>query len=253
MDTTRISRVRHDLRRRDLTVAAVETLTPKMLRVVVCGDDLSDFVSLGYDDHVKLFFPPERELAEGERPPMRDFTPRAYDIAARSLTLDFALHEVGPAADWARGAKVGDALSVGGPRGSMVVADAFDWYLLIGDESALPAIARRLEELPAASRAFVLISVAGPEEEIPLTSLAPADIRWVHRPLSRADDPSPLLEALTAIELPDGEGYCWVAGEHSVARAIRAHLIERPQVNTDWLKAAAYWRKGEADAHEKLT
>ncbi len=252
MDTSRISRVRHELKRRVLTVAAVEPLTPRMVRIVLGGDDLSDFVSLGYDDHVKLMFPPDRPLAEGERPPMREFTPRAYDNEARTLAIDFALHDSGLANDWAAGVSVGDRLAVGGPRGSMVVEDTFDWYLLVGDESAVPAIARRLEELRPEARALVVIAVAGPEEEIPLPSRADTDITWVHRPLAEGDDPAPILEALAALQLPEGEGYCWAAGEHAVAKAVRAHLVERPQVNTDWLKAAAYWRKGHADSHEKI-
>lgn len=249
--STRVSRVRHDLKRRTLTVTAVERLTPRMQRVVLGGDDLADFVSLGYDDHVKLFF--GAAPSEGGPPPMRDFTPRAYDTDARSLTVDFALHDAGIADAWAQGVAVGDVLHVGGPRGSMIVATDFDWYLLVGDESALPAIARRLEELPPAAVALVVISVAGPQEEIALTTPAQTTLQWVHRPLSAGNDPTPILNALAAIELPTGEGYCWVAGEHSVAKAIRAHLVDRPQVSTDWLKAAAYWRKGEADSHEKLT
>ncbi len=252
MDATRIGRVRHELKRRDLTVQSVEPLTPRMVRVVLGGKDLADFVSLGYDDHVKLMFPPDRPLAEGERPPMREFTPRAYDNDAGTLSIDFALHDSGLANDWAAQVAVGDRLAVGGPRGSMIVTDDFDWYLLVGDESAVPAIARRLEELRPQARVMVVIAVAGPEEEIPLPSRADTSVVWVHRPLVSGDDPTPVLEALAALDLPEGEGYCWAAGEHAVTKAVRAHLVERPQVNADWLKAAAYWRKGHADSHEKI-
>src|SRR5690606_39237371 len=94
---------------------------------------------------VKLFFP----VAEGEKPCMRDYTPRAFDTTACTLTLDFAVHEAGPATVWALAARPGDQLEIGGPRGSMVVADDFDWYLLVADETGLPAIGRRLEELRA--------------------------------------------------------------------------------------------------------
>jgi len=39
----------------------------------------------------------------------------------------------------------------------MIVPDIFDSYLLIGDETALPAIARRLEELPAGRTVLAVI------------------------------------------------------------------------------------------------
>jgi NADPH-dependent ferric siderophore reductase len=73
------------------------------------------------------------------------------------LHIDFAIHDAGPATDWALRARIGDALEIGGPRGSAVIPMEFDWYLLIGDETGLPAIGRRLEELPAGSRALVIV------------------------------------------------------------------------------------------------
>ena len=71
---------------------------------------------------------------------MRDYTPRRHDAEAGTLEIDFALHEAGPATQWAEQAKVGDLLGVGGPRGSFIVPTDFDWHLLIGDDTALPAI-----------------------------------------------------------------------------------------------------------------
>ncbi|MGG2362277.1 siderophore-interacting protein, partial [Salmonella enterica] len=67
-------------------------VTPNMIRLVFAGDELGDFASLGFDDHVKIFVPTGR----GDTA-MRDYTPRAFDRDARTLTLDFAVHEAGPA------------------------------------------------------------------------------------------------------------------------------------------------------------
>src|SRR5690606_18646134 len=96
---------------------------------------------------------------DNQRPIMRDFTPRRYDAARGVLEIDFALHESGPATDWAKQASPGQKLVIGGPRGSFILPLDFDWYLLIGDETALPAIARRLAELPKGSRVVVLAEV----------------------------------------------------------------------------------------------
>jgi NADPH-dependent ferric siderophore reductase len=132
-----ITRVRHEPRRRLLTVQRVERITPNMARVTL-GGDLTGFVSSAYDDHVKVFFPlpgqnaptiPEpgsngaADIDGVRRSPGRDYTPRRYDVDRSELVIDFALHDAGPATDWAMAAKPGQQLSIGGPRGSFVVPD----------------------------------------------------------------------------------------------------------------------------------
>ena len=129
----RIERVRQEPKRRRLTVASKERLTPSMLRLTFTSPDLADFSSPAPDDHIKLFLPdpvhPGQEV-------MRDYTPRAFDAARKILTIDFAIsppqdgrpdgrpmHEAGPAKAWALAAQVGDRLEIGGPRGSTMVAD----------------------------------------------------------------------------------------------------------------------------------
>jgi NADPH-dependent ferric siderophore reductase len=241
-----VTRVRHELRRRRATVKTAERLTPNMVRVTFEGADLEGFVSLGHDDHVKLIFPP------AEAPVMRDFTPRRYDAAARQLTVDFALHDAGPASDWAAQARPGQQLEIGGPRSSFVVPDDFDTYLLIGDETALPAIGRWLEALRVGARALVLAAVAEGAEEQAFSSAAAVEIHWVHRPLSQAADPRFLLDALQALRLPGGDVYAWVAAESGVARALRRHLVSELGLESARIKAAGYWRQGGAGVHERL-
>ena len=142
-------RVRHEPRRRMLTVKNVEKIAAHMIRVTLTGD-LEDFTSLGFDDHVKTFFPDGTINAEGAPNTIgRDFTPRRYDSVSNTLEIDFAIHDAGPATRWAAEAKPGQTLAVGGPRGSFVIPTAYDWHLLIADETGLPAISRRLAELPA--------------------------------------------------------------------------------------------------------
>src|ERR1700690_1705836 len=174
-------RVRHEQRRRTLTVRQVETIAAHMVRVTLSGD-LEGFTSLGFDDHVKLFFPDGTKNAEGA-PNMlgRDFTPRRYDPAQDTLEIDFAIHDAGPATRWAAQAKPGDTLALGGPRGSFIIPTSFDWHLLIGDETAVPPISRRLAELPAGSRAVVLAEVDGPADEITFQTTANATVTWAHR------------------------------------------------------------------------
>jgi NADPH-dependent ferric siderophore reductase len=260
-----IARVRHQPRRRLLTVQKVERFTPKMARITL-GGDLDGFHSSAYDDHVKVFFPlPGRNAptmpepgpdgsppAEGaERSPGRDYTPRRYDLTRNELIIDFALHDAGPATAWAVQAKPGQQLSVGGPRGSFVVPDDFDWYLFVGDETALPAIGRRLEELRLGTHAIVVGAVDGPAEEQDFKSHATVDMNWVHRPLSRAEDPEPLLDAVRSITLPGtGDGYAWAAGESQTAKLLRRHLLDERGLDKSWVKAAGYWKRGAVSIHE---
>ena len=246
--THEIIRHRHETRRRRLTVAEKFPITPAMIRVVLEGEELADFISLGADDHVKLFLPAD---ATG-RQEKRDYTPRSYDTETRRLALDFAVHEAGPATHWALSAKPGDEIEIGGPRGSAVVSPTFDWWLLVGDETALPAIGRRIEEFSEGVEAISVVAVTSAAEEQTFDTAARHTAHWAHRPAERADDPEALLAVLRDIELPQGDGFVWIAAETTVARAVRAYILDERQHPREWIKAGGYWRKGEADSHAKL-
>lgn len=257
-------RVRHELRRRILTVQRAERITPSCIRVTLQGSELAGFVSAGFDDHVKLILPdaatgivappapPEGSPApDAPRPAMRDYTPRHYDAAAGTLVIDFALHDAGPATAWALQAAPGQQIGVGGPRGSMVIPTAFDGYVLIGDDTALPAIARRLTELPAGAPVLVLAEVDSPADEQALPTAAAARIHWVHRQGAEPGGAYGLLAALRSLDLPAGDVHAWVACESAVAKALRTHLVGERGVHPKWIKAAGYWRRGSAATHDK--
>jgi len=261
--TTR--RVRHELKMRLLQVHEVSRLTPKMVRVVVGGKALAGFVSAAHDDHVKLFFPQPGQdkpvlptptpngpvYPEGApRPAARDYTPRRYDAAANMLTIDFVLHGDGPATTWAAQARPGQYLGVGGPRGSFIVPDDFDWYLLVGDETAIPAIGRRLEELPAGTRVITVVEVADAAEEQQFQTSTRLQMHWLHRVGTETGNHSLLQRALSELMLPPGEGYAWVAAEAVAAKALRRYLVDQRGLPKDRVKAAAYWKQGAVAVHE---
>lgn len=260
------SRIRHELRFRLLDVVATQRLSPHMVRITLGGPDLQGFSSPGFGDHVKLFFPDpvSGELVlpsgppgtdapqDGPRPTMRDYTPRRFDPEALTLEIDFALHDAGPATTWAIQAQVGQRIGVGGPRGSFILPTDFDGHVLIGDDTALPAIARRLAELPAGAPTLVLAEVDGPADELPMDSAADVTMVWVHR-LGRAHGQSNLLlDRLKDLALPAGDIYAWVACETHAAKALRSHLVDARGVRPEWIKAAGYWRLGAADSHENI-
>ena len=243
------TRIRHELRRRMLTVSSTELLTPRMRRFGFTSPELHDFVSASHDDPIKLFFPGPAGDGAGETC-MRDFTPRSFDRSRGTLVIDFALHEAGPATRWATSAQVGDTLQIGGPRGSTVVPDDFDWYLLIGDETALPAIGRRVEELRAGVPVTTFVVMEAGETQHFQTK-ADWTEHWVARDGS-SDDASLLRAALADHPLPSGDGFVWIAAEASVARSLRSHIVDDLGHPRQWTKAAGYWKRGQADAHEKI-
>lgn len=242
----KIERVRHELKRRSLTVSNIEKITPGMLRIELAGEDLADFVSLAPDDHIKIFV-----AGVGEEIERRDYTPRRYDNDARTLLIDFAIHEAGPVTQWALGARPGDRLEVGGPRGSAVISSDIRNWLLIGDETALPAIGRRIEEAGSDDHIAAIVAVADDAEHQVLKSDAHLEMHWAHRPLSEATDASALMAVLRTVELTPGT-FVWIAAEASVTRALRAYLVEERGYPLSWIKASGYWVKGKADATEKF-
>jgi NADPH-dependent ferric siderophore reductase len=245
-------RVRHEARRRTLTIKQAEKIAAHMIRVTLTGD-LDGFVSLGFDDHVKLFFPDGTRNADGT-PNMlgRDFTPRRHDKAANTLEIDFAIHDAGPATRWAEQAKPGDTLNLGGPRGSFIIPTAYDWHLLIGDETALPAIGRRLAELPSGARAVVLAEVDGPSDEIGFDTKANVTVTWAHRNGAPPGASDVLSRTLSTLKLPGGDYYAWVACESLTAKGLRQQLIADHGANPKWMRAAAYWRRGDVAVHEVI-
>jgi len=242
-DEPRVERVRYELKRRKLSVRRVEPLPAGMIRVVLAGPELEGFTSLGFDDHVKLFFRDEAR---------RDFTPRRFDPEAGELWIDFYLHDHGPAAEWVAGAAAGHVLEVGGPKGSAVIDPTnIDTHLLIGDETALPAIGRRLEELPAGANAIVVVETEARADRPVLRSAATVQTVWVAR--DHGGDPAaPVINGLRSVEFAPLRCFAWVAHESQVARTIRAYLLTERNVDKRWVKAAGYWRRGASGTHDTI-
>jgi len=242
-------------------VVAVSQLAPRFVSVVVGGGDLSRFGAAAPTSHIKVFLPAPGQDApvlpaaapDGERvwpvgssrPVMRTYTPRSYDPESGTLEIQFALHETGPASDWARRAKPGDRIAIGGPGGRFAAdLDAPHWWIA-ADESALPAVGTLLDALPSTATAAVHLEVAGPEEEIPLGSQAKATITWHHR-TGPAAFGAELHRAAGAAAIKPGT-QVWVACESSAMRGIRRLLLGEAGVPHSALVTRGYWRLGAAD------
>ena len=239
-----VKMVRHELKSRHLTVQAHSYVTPNMIRITLTGEDLADFTSLASDDHVKLFV----EGPDGTA--MRDYTPRSYWAESQELVLDFAVHDAGPATAWALQAKRGDSVDIGGPRASRIITGDIACWVLIGDETALPAIARRMEESPAGTRIHAIISVPTEADKQVITTAADAGITWLVREASPAHTDI-LLDHVRTIDIP-ARSFIWIAAEGGETRTLRAHLLEERGHPKQWMKASGYWVRGKPDTTEKF-
>ncbi|HUB91926.1 MAG TPA: siderophore-interacting protein [Dyella sp.] len=248
--------IRHSIGIRQLEVLSAQRMTPHMQRITLQGESLRGFVSASPDDHVKLLFPNEDgalvfptpgpngpEFPPGVKPsPMRDYTPREHDATHHALTIDFVLHGDGPASTWAENARPGQQIGVAGPRGSFVVAEDFDHYVLVGDETALPAIARRLDEMPAGVRVVALIEIPERADRQPLRSQADVEVIWLERDGADAASSDLLESALRERPALPGDTFYWIAAESRRVRTMRRYLAEERGVPKEWIRATGYWK-----------
>ena len=237
-----------DLRFRTVTLSEREWLAPNYVRVRLTGTELEGFTSLGSDDHMRLFFPSGAvsSVEEMRASPSREYTPLAW--GGDWLDVEFALHgDAGVAAPWAATAPIGSSIGVGGPRGSAVITGTPGSWLLVGDETAIPAIRRFAALIPAGAPARIVVEVAAPADEVAID--APVDVEWLHRGDAAAG--SALIAFLDGLGEADAVGedpFCFIAAEQSIVKPGRA-LLARWGVDVSKAVVKGYWKRGEAEYH----
>ncbi|MEV8375658.1 siderophore-interacting protein [Kribbella sp. NPDC056861] len=266
----------HTIVLRELEVARVVDVTPGMRRVTLTGDQLGaftgsdgvafpEFASDGFDDSVRLIFPYPGEsepvvpvYKDGKYrwpadPPAlwRVYTVRRYNSEARELDIDFVKHGVGVATTWAYRAEPGDRLHVGGPSVSSGRPDGYDWFLVVGDDTAVPAIDRLLAELPDEVQAEVYIEVAEESHRIELPVRPGVQVTWIVRNGQPAGAEPLLLQAVREAGRREGSMFAWLAGEQAVVRDLRRYLIEERGVDKSDIDFTGYWRRAEVVASDE--
>lgn len=246
-----------------LEVRRVERLMPRMVRVILGGDELAGFEAPAPTQHVKLIIPEPGQTRpvlpdpnaprgapgpDGRRPTMRTFTIRRFEPASGELAVDFVLHSEGPASRWAEQAQVGGLAAVAGPGGRRYTVDGeAGRYLLVGDETALPAIGTLLEALPGGAHADVYVEVSGPDDELAWTSPADVRVSWLQRGSGDAPVGDRLLAGLGEMTPRDEWDRVWLACEASVMRQLRRRLLEDWRLAPDHVVTRGYWKLGESN------
>ena len=254
----RLARVRREPPAfRRVSVRSKTPLSERMVRVVFGGDDLAGFAIESPASSVRLLLPPfghdeiemptwtgnQFELANGDRAPIRTFTPRAFDAGRLELTLDFVLHERGAATDWVRRTDVGDDVAISGPGRSETLDPTAQSFLLAGDESAIPAISQLLEWIDADHPVEVHVEITDPGARFELPHHPNATISW-HDAVTGAAPGDSFVEAVQRIDqLPDA---VWVAGEAAAVQRMRSHLFDERGLTRKNVTARGYWKLGRS-------
>ncbi|MFT2019333.1 siderophore-interacting protein [Streptomyces sp. 796.1] len=256
-------KVAYPIRIRQAEVVRTAPVGTGLLRVTLGGPGTAGFEAHSPDEHVKLLFPePDGTLRLPEpnglvlnwprpSPTSREYTVRRYDPATGEIDIDVAPHEGGLASAWAERARPGDVIHVAGPPGGLIVPHSYDRYLLAGDITALPALARWLEELPATARGWAFVEVADATQEIALTAPAGVEVHWLHRGERPPGTGDALARAVTAVTVPPGERlYLWAAGEAGQIKPLRRWARDVLGLDRADHDVTGYWKRGVADFDE---
>lgn len=259
-ERTGSTKVPYPILLRELEVLRTEPLGPSLIRLTLGGPGLAGFHSHCEEEHVRLVFPGEDgvlrlPVRDGDmlnwprpRPVSREYTVRRHDPDAGELDIDLVLHSGGLASDWVRTVRPGETIPVAGPPGGLAIPSGYDRYLLAGDLTALPAIARILERLPADARGWAFVEVADASDQLPLTAPEGVELHWVHRDGVPAGVSDALERAVTAVRPADGERvFAWVAGETSAIKPLRRWLRDELGLGAQDRDVTGYWKRGVVD------
>lgn len=290
----------------DVQLKQIIALSPSLARFVFTGAEVAQMCTLAADQRIKIFFPSangqppqlprqgswqaaRRNLDAQSCPPMRTYTIRALRREALELDVDFVLHGInGPASAWATRASIGDRLQIFAPdRAFAGDPGGYEWrppsdlrsLLLIGDETALPALAGILEHMAHAFPevpAQVFIEVPGEADCLELTQSRATELNWLPRDLLDAGHGEAMVHAareLARLPRPDnhtrkcktledidierqilwergasdsGGFHAWIAGESAAVMHIRRHLIQERGLDRKTLTLMGYWRAGRS-------
>ena len=238
---------------RQVTVQSIQSITPRMRRIVFSGQALAGFPTPRPGAHIKLLFEADSNGApdfQKKRSQMRTYTPRAFDPETHQLTVEFSLHGNGIASSWAAQAQVGDSLTLAGPGGGMEIPTGIKTMVMLVDESAIPAAGTVLEALPTDCVPIVICEVEDAHEVRSLSSSSEVAPTWLFRQ-AQAASPGIALEnylpnVLSRLQDID-DVFWWIACEADAMRRMRSQLLKQQGVSQKQLVSRGYWKSGASN------
>ncbi len=253
-------------------VLGSKRISPNFVRVTIGGDGLHGFTPMGFDQWFRMFIPEAGQsdvrlphsagslwyaqyklIPKDARPVLRNYTVREFRRAGGifgdgpELDIDFASHgDLGPASAWA------DACAAGDPLGLLDEGLIYNptpdarWHLLVGDESALPAIVGILRSVDPGLRVRAYIEIPHADDAQSVAVSDNVELHWLVRDDASAKPGELALATVRAAELPEGPFYTFVAGESDLATGVRRHLVADRHVPKSDIAFTGYWRRGRA-------
>ncbi|MDN3497178.1 siderophore-interacting protein [Planococcus sp. APC 4015] len=225
----------------ELEVVSTTRLSPHLVRVRLGGDGFARFQDrVDTDKYAKLKF----TTPEGD-PVTRTYTIRRVDADAQVLEIDFVVHgDEGLAGPWAASVRPGAALTILGPGGGYAPNPDADWYLFVGDLSAVPAIASALESLATDAVGLAIIEVESADAVLELTAPAGVGVQWIVDPDHEVDR---LANAVRAATWRDGHVDVFAHGERESMKALRPALFEERGLERSQVSLSGYWARGRTE------
>jgi NADPH-dependent ferric siderophore reductase len=246
-------------------VVRTEQTTDNFVTVTVGGEELAGFEFMGLDQCTRILFArpgqdrlhlPQasaddgwvaefRAMPEDRRPHVRNYTARRFDAEALEMDIEFVAHgDEGPASAWALGARPGDELGLLAEGIYHLPPEDADWHLLVGDESAVPAILSILEQSPRDLRGLAFLEVPSSADVREVDAPAGVEVRWLARDGAHTVPGQLALETVSGAALPEGRPYCFVAGENGLPTGLRRFLVKERGVAKEDIAFIGYWRAG---------
>ena len=264
-----------------LTVLRTEKLSAHWIRVTLGGGEVEKFRPMGFDQWFRLFLPiggdagldrvPAKankmfgylkflRIPDGERPVMRNYSVRAYRPAegesGAEIDVDFVLHgsaaegTAGPASRWAETCAPGEHVLIIDEGLTFNPERGTDRILLVGDETALPAISSIAASVPSSATGTAIIEVPSDEDALAFPHPEGLTVEWIVRP--HDEQPGALaLRRLAELELPAAPFHAYAAGEQSLASGVRKHLVGERGVDKNAVSFCGYWKIGAASPASK--
>ena len=250
--------------RNALRLKKKEKITPHLIRITLEGETVQQYKDCTIGNNNKIFVPPagikkvhfkvmNEETGEwlipgpDVLPQVRTYTHRAIDLDKNEMVIDFVDHgDGGPASRWALQAEPGDELGVAMKAHPKQLYPQADWYLLVGDATAIPVLSCILESFPETAKGVCIIEVHGLEDELKIETKGDFELIWLHNP--EPAEGSNLAETAMSLTIPEGVSkFGYVAAEFQTVKALRNYLRTEKGWNKEELYAYSYWKAGEAE------
>lgn len=238
-------------------VLRTELRSSSMLRVTLVGAELVGLERGEPGSSVRLLLPRDDgsfELptwhgneflwSDGVRARIRTLTPLAVrdDGTSAELDVDVVLHDEAPLTRWARAAVPGAPAAVSGTGSGYEIDPAATRFVLLGDESAAPAVATLLEALPSTAQVQVHLECRATAEPVTVPDHPAATVTWSVLP-DGAPSGDTLVAAAATVDL-DGSTRVWAAGEAAAVQRIRKLLFDERGLTRSQATVRGYWKAG---------